>query len=503
MNNKLKWDNQINNMIIKAKKGLNVMRAFAGTWWGADPKTLKMAFNGLVRSHLDYGSIFLKPTSQKNLNKMNTVFYQGLRLITGCMKSTPINSLIAEVAEMDLEFRRRWLSNKFIIKNLTINNNVLIKNLVNQKQTLIKIKNNYGIEKEPGYLINSMTQMEPYRQRIKTNEMLPCFEMEYDIQTRSIQIINLGIGKDELGSAKKFLEVTDQFRNNHTFIYTDASKQDDASGFGIHIPQIDFNFSARLPNYLNICNAEMAAINEAIRVCIEKKITKGIIFTDSKSAIEKLSRTTIDTNNDYISLLTKRFLLEAHDSGVKISLAWIPGHAMIPGNEKVDKLANIGRNLRVPREIQLTREDFTLLMKKINSEDFRNGWQASRQEKGKWYERIQDKFPVKAWFEAVPFIDRRHLTTIIRMRTGHCHTAEHLSRMGIGTGPSCECGQLEDLNHMLFECPINKIENLDLYKELRDSGMETPLSIVTVLRNINNRRVKLIMKFLNQNKINL
>ena len=49
--------------------------------------------------------------------------FEGLRVITGCMKTTPTNALLGETAEMELEYRRKWLALKFLAKNRCINDN--------------------------------------------------------------------------------------------------------------------------------------------------------------------------------------------------------------------------------------------------------------------------------------------------------------------------------------------------------------------------------------------
>lgn len=69
----LNWSKQIDQMYIKAKKGINVMKAISRVWWGADPATLLVIYKGLVRSHLDYGSFLLNPTSKKNQYKLDKV----------------------------------------------------------------------------------------------------------------------------------------------------------------------------------------------------------------------------------------------------------------------------------------------------------------------------------------------------------------------------------------------------------------------------------------------
>lgn len=89
------------------------------------------------------------------------------------------------------------------------------------------------------------------------------------------------------------------------------------------------------------------------------------------------------------------------------------------------------------------------------------------------------------------------------MRTGHCLTTSHLYRIGIKEDPYCECGQVEDLEHIFLTCPINRIPGHDMYEEFRKTGITPPLNIKTVLSNLNNENIKIIIHFLNVNKINL
>ena len=75
----LKWNKHICHTVDKARKGLNILKVFGGVSWGADPKTLLMVANAIVKSHLDYGSIFLSPISKGCLQKLNTIHFQALR----------------------------------------------------------------------------------------------------------------------------------------------------------------------------------------------------------------------------------------------------------------------------------------------------------------------------------------------------------------------------------------------------------------------------------------
>lgn len=95
------------------------------------------------------------------------------------------------------------------------------------------------------------------------------------------------------------------------------------------------------------------AINEAANYALRKNIKNALILTESRSATQKLNDRTINPKNDHITLKTKRLLIEARDAGFEISLAWIPSHSKINGNETVNQLANLGRALNVPKQLDL------------------------------------------------------------------------------------------------------------------------------------------------------
>ena len=347
-----------------------------------------------------------------------------------------------------------------------------------------------------------MNIMEEHSEGMWSGDNYPCFLSNYDTQIKEINVINLDIKKDNTARIE-FITKTEELKKEYTLVYTDASKVNEATGFGVHIPHINCNFLSKLPNNLNICTAEMVAIWESVRICLQKNLKRALILSDSKSAIEKLTRTLIDPGVDYVCLQTKKIIVQAQEIMERITLAWIPGHVGIKGNEIVDGPANLGRTLKVPKKVPLSREDVIARLKTHNNKQHGNHWKQTGETKGKWYGAIQEDFPKKTWYDKLEYSDRRHITTIIRMRTGHVCTAQHLHRMKIIEDPHCECGQVESLEHMFFVCPINKIPNFDLYDKLRESGIDAPLNIKTVLKYINNTRVNLIMRFIRQNSLRL
>ncbi|XP_050508162.1 uncharacterized protein LOC126885602 [Diabrotica virgifera virgifera] len=168
---------------------------------------------------------------------------------------------------------------------------------------------------------------------------------------------------------------------------------------------------------------------------------------DSSSAIEQISSCTVKNISEFWPIETKRLIVHATENGFDIRLALIPEHSNIPGNEEADTLANIGRNLNIPMAMPLDVQDIYTDIKSKVYDDFRNKWNNLISIKDYQYRKVQPTFPKNKWFAIRPFIDRRHITTIIRLRTGHCLTKENLHRMNLTDNPYCECGSRENLNH--------------------------------------------------------
>ncbi|XP_072375163.1 uncharacterized protein [Diabrotica undecimpunctata] len=350
------------------------MRALCGTWWGSDPKILKLIHEALILSHLNYGGQFLSTCPKYILKKLDQMHYQSIRIITGCMKSTPIQALLSESGELPLKYRREWLTTKFLLKNLSIKNNPVIQSII-ELEALCNMDNKYWRNKEKPILIATIRKIQPYLQNLYSSKLLPCHEYDLELQLQPLGILNENITKNEF-NLMNFVNLVKKFHSYKKFFTDGSTDTIGNAGFGVFSPDINYSFSSKLPNHTQICTAEVTAINHAVQIIREQNITEAIIFSDSKSALQKIKKTGFSKDTEHISYLTKTGIILARNNNIKILLAWIPGHTGITGNYKADQLANIGRSLNIPMNIKLEFSNFTPYLKR----EIWSNWAAE------WYE---------------------------------------------------------------------------------------------------------------------
>lgn len=497
----LNWMVHTRYLKDKTSKRINILRALCGTKWGGDPATLLTLYKSIILSQLDYGSQLFRPSSKQSKKTLDKIQYCCLRLILGCMKSTPIYALISESGETTLDNRRKWLAGKYILKTLADDHSPLIPILHKLLVQRSNPSNKYWKCKEPSYLMEAIRNTNTFMDRLYTFNVHPKFEIELYNQLTPIRT---HIEKKNFINSAEFMNHYRERYKDYKFFYTDGSVDpiNMTAGFGVHCQEINFNYASRLHNGFQICSAEMIAIHKAIEIVLNKELRKAIIFTDSQSAIQKLLNT---SNNriDHISGNTRRLLVEAGLNGCDIRIIWCPSHAGIEGNETADKLALIGRKLNIAQNLKIPHQELQHVLKKklqiehsINSKDLIKNKQS-------FYLKVHPTATRKPWFLKMGYMSRRHITTIIRLKTGHCHTPTHLFRIGIKEDPFCQCGEVGTLTHYLFECTLHDNPNINLYSWLSAIHVPTPISIVSLLQNLTEPIINCIITYLEAKKIQI
>ncbi|KAJ0176571.1 hypothetical protein K1T71_007750 [Dendrolimus kikuchii] len=112
-------------------------------------------------------------------------------------------------------------------------------------------------------------------------------------------------------------------------------------GVGMYHSQYDIVQKVKLPPESSVFTGECLGLYIAVEYILLLKLKKTVIFSDSMSALESLSKYLFKTK--LVSPLiteTRNLIIKCIQSSYSVIFAWIPGYTGIRGNERADRLAN-------------------------------------------------------------------------------------------------------------------------------------------------------------------
>lgn len=498
LDKKLIWKDHINHLTKKCENAINILRVFCKHKWGADPNIALIFYKSLVRSILDYGSIFYGNTYHTHLKKIDLVRNKCLRLCLGLLRSTPINVLEVESGEPPLEFRRQFLSDKFTTKMYS-KNSTCIRNL--HQLAILGLTSTYWKNKKLPLMAESYTTVSDFTAVLYNNNKIPCYTIAYEVYQQTI-ITHYFKFKDvpKLDINRYFDNELKTRWNNHQYIFTDGSKMKNGTGCAFFHSNDLVSKKYKLPDVTSIYTAELIAIREAMKYALQHHKSHFVIFTDSKSSVDKLKNIKIsaELHNIIVDILTIHEQLYINKKLIVVS--WIKGHSGIRNNEIVDQLAKaaVTSGNTIQNDILPPSELISLYKISLN-----NKWQHKYDEvpTGLSYKQIQPIIPKKPWYHIISH--RPFIQTISRIRTKHALYPQHKHKIGLLDTPACSCGKTGDLQHVILECPL-KIQHIhSLYTELIKNGVELPINLDSLLCNGNISIYQTIYNLVRKAKVEL
>lgn len=459
LDTRLTWKPQIEEMERKGIRKLALLKKLAGTTWGADSKLLTRTYTGAVRPTLEYASTTWGTASKTNKSRLDKVQNMGLRLILGAMRSTPIQEM-EKAANLEPLGRRRDL--KVLMQGEKLRrlpSHPLHDRL--QQPTKNRLKRQ-SLNHQYKALRAQYADILPVEEETCVELAPPDWRLDQEVQaTISLSVPGITV-KDQLPAALKPLTLAmmeDIYpRSSWTHVYTDGSAEEATrnGGSGVHVRFADGDSTSIAVPGGKLCSnyrAEVLAIKTAadfLSSC-EKPLSSVSIFTDSMSTLQALDSPDpgplIQSLKASLATLTKK---------APTTLQWVPAHVGLSGNEHADRLAKEGSQLTQPNTSVTYEEAKTLLRSR-----FRRDWASLND----GYQAHQD--PIQT-------LERRHQTTIFRLRTGHCGLRAHLKRIGVANTALCQCEQADQTpSHILQDCP--------LYEELRQQSWPGGMDLKTKL----------------------
>jgi hypothetical protein len=289
----------LNYIIGKCEKGVNVLRALSGVWWGAHPYCQKLLYNAIIRSQIDYGSFLLEPCNKGALNKLDLIQAKCLRIILGAMKSSPKNAMQVECVEPPLSLRRQYLADRFVTRASACSKHLLLPRL--RSLALEVAENRYWDHKDFPRIVISFAKLNNINTILYSSQLNPLFQISYESIIYSPKVIlDFGIFKDDPGANSKFLKLMEEWPE-YLPVFTDSSKMDPARcvGSAVCIPKYNIVLSLKCPSQSSIFTGETVAILEAVQYLESHNISKAIIFTDSRSCLQALVGNQFRTQNKF------------------------------------------------------------------------------------------------------------------------------------------------------------------------------------------------------------
>jgi ribonuclease HI len=474
----LAWTSYVTEIANRCQAGLNILRAVSRVWWGSHPSTQKLFYNAYVRSQLDYATFLIEPTSIKNLNVLNKIQYQALRLIIGAMKSSPINALQVESADPPLKLRRQWQADRFISKCSRIEQHPVITKLQELKSI---IHYSYWRRKSVPLVLNSLNSLSVHAWGTPSLPVLPIYTFPFESLTFIPNIITtLGVQRGP-HALTQFNTVIQTQWYGWRRIYTDGSRLESGtsgSAFCGGDSEGLFAFSSKV----SIFTAEAIAVLEAIKHLSSSPGGNYLILSDSLSLLQKLKSPAFSHPSDYICLQIRDLLKNYTETGDEVAIAWIPSHCGIPGNEKVDALARRAASSTHGSTIidLFPTNDVLISLREVMLQRWQAEWSDPGATKGRRLYEIYPRVTYKPWFHKFR-CDKLVVSTLCRMRIGHCCTGSHLFRIGVLQSPYCDCElDFDTLDHVFFGCPIN--DQYPLFEnDLIRHEVSLPCNIVSLL----------------------
>ena len=456
----LSWHEHIQYIRQRVEKDINLLRSIKGSNWGVTKPVLKMLYQALILSKINYGSIAYQSATESQLEILQKIQNRALRAICGAPVRTKIIRLQAETAEIPLELHREQNMLKYWARTSRLGNSLPVNKLIIEDPSFMitkgaKIKNPYTQEIQS--LIQEYDIADIAIEPIATPDLYNAIEPQIDTSLTKI-ISKANIQQTDLSRTREHIRSEYQGFNK---IYTDGSKDDnqDATGAGI----IGFNNNGdtilehkiKLPKFASIFTCEIAAIRWALKNILEKELIRTVICTDSLSSLQALRAGKSTTRQSIINECL-RIIRSIHEQGSDVRLLWVPSHIGVEGNERADQLAKQGCIDGTPLTMPHTIKDVNSIIKRKIKQKFQTEWD-------------KDIFKNKEAFDPLP---KKIQVYSSRRKWDKAYT---MIRLGVtclagdtrAYDKTCACKKDEEsFNHVVFHCPFYKKERAELHNKL-------------------------------------
>jgi kelch-like protein 2/3 len=261
-----------------------------------------------------------------------------------------------------------------------------------------------------------------------------------------------------------FQELINNSYPQHLLIYCDGSQKDGGTGCGVW--SSSFILKARLPDSFTVYSSELYAIYISLSF-LAKRPGKYLILSDSLSSLLAI-RHPHATKHYLVSRILSIVTSLKRD---KFTLAWVPSHMDIYGNEQADKVAKSALQLPNITAAPLSLSDLGRVITTHYRECWSTAWQAQREEVLRIKPTPSNSTPLDLPRPQQVCVSRLRLQTCL-LTHGHYFSGD--------PRPICNpCSCPLTLDHLLLHCTVHSAHRHPLLVECTSLGV--PFMLTSLL----------------------
>lgn len=472
----LRWTNHFQYLLARCKQGLNLMRCLAGVTWGAHRTILLRFYNILILSRIDYGSIVYGSARPSALLPLDIIQNTALRIATGAYCTTPIESLQVDTGFAPLHLRR--LRHLFQYGARVVATESHPNHLYWQSSHA----SHDAFTRRPSATRPAAFRFHQYLRA--THTQLPLVIPQVNAEMAP-WLYNPPKVCYDCVPKKKSNELPHSLRNSFASLltkypsecvyYTDGSKS--PCGVGAAVYSSSFSKAVTLSPSASIFTAECAAINLALeQIYTSSSAGHAIIASDSLSVLQAFE----DIFTKHELLRKAQCLLRRLPFGY-ITLAWVPAHVDIHGNEQADRLARQAATLTAPCT-PIPLGDCRQALRVALETSWQRDWDRSNSLLHTITPSVKHELPLHG--------TRRTFSVLTRLRLGATRLTDEYRLTG-NPQPVCQqCSNDLTIQHILQDCPG--------YQDTRDA-----VGLPTTIRNMfdSTDGCRAVLRFLSAQKL--
>ena len=132
----LKFNKNTNIMIRRCRQRLNMLRSIKGKKWGVSSFIILTSYKVLIRSIIDYSSLTIPLLSPTNVNRLEIVQRNAIRIAHRCPWTVPFSELLETSKLVTIYERSICQIDKYLKRSIKINNISVKKDIENYVQNI-------------------------------------------------------------------------------------------------------------------------------------------------------------------------------------------------------------------------------------------------------------------------------------------------------------------------------------------------------------------------------